>query len=525
MPEAGKVGMVGYVPTVLIRPSSETPNKKNKPGKVQKRVSGKTVAKILDISEEQQKYLKVWNVPAYRVVSPGEECVDAFLEAVPDLMDEPEDQKLTLIDFGCGTGRAAMKLYHAGFDVTAMDFALNCLDDNVLHHIETEAQLNTPEFRFVEHDITRKTALRANWGYCTDVMEHLPPESVDDALDTIFEACDNVFFQIATVEDHFGNHPDINDHLHLTVLSYQQWLQKFADHGVIVHRSMELKQHVIFMVSGYQGFAFDKMNMNTSEDIVFSQIRTNLGKGLQQLKPFECNPEQKVIVLGGSPSLNDYVDEIQEHKKNDAKIVTMNGSYAWAKEHDLWPVTQFMIDARSFNARFVDPVDEQNLYIIASQCHPDLLDKLPAQRTYLFQANCDPRSAAICNELVGAMYDMESGWFPVPGGSTVMLRALPALQMMGFRDVEIYGFDSCFMGDKEHHAYDQPENDVAEENTNRVGMISNNGKTFAVDGWMLCQANEFMVCRQRLIRELDIKVHGDGLIAYCLEAGFDIIEE
>jgi len=506
MPKTAKIGMVGHAPTVLIRPASETPINKNK--LLKKLISGSQVAKLLDISDECQKYLKVWNVPAYRVVSPGEDCVDTFLEAVKDIM--PDHKGQTLIDFGCGTGRAAMKLDET-FKVTPMDFAWNCLDENVKEHFGD---------RFVEHDITKKTPLRADWGYCTDVMEHLP--EADDALDVIFEACGNVFFQIATVEDHFGKHPDIQDHLHLTVWNYTKWLKKFAEHGVIVHRSVELKQHVIFLTSGYQGFAFDKLKMNTSEEIVFSQIRTNLEKGLKQLRPFEEQEDQKVVVLGGSPSLNDFVDEIKEHKKNGAKIVTMNGSYAWAKEHDLWPVTQFMIDARPFNARFVDPVDEQNIYIMASQIHPDLIDKLPPEKTYLFQANCDPKSTDICAELVGEMY---KDWFPVPGGSTVMLRCLPALQMMGFRSIDIYGFDSCFMGDREHHAYDQTENDITEKNIGRVGLITNNGRKFGVDGWMLCQAHEFMHIRQRLIRKLDIKVHGDGLIAHCIESGFDLMEE
>ncbi len=506
MLKTAKIGMVGHAPTVLIRPAETTKKKSKGNGQI----SGKQVAKLLDITDEQQKYLKVWNVPAYRVVSPGENCVDMFLEAVKDIMPDHKDQ--TLIDFGCGTGRAAMKLDKT-FKVTPMDFAWNCLDEDVKEHFGE---------RFVEHDITKKTPLRAVWGFTTDVMEHLPPGEVDDALDVIFECCENIFFQIATAEDHFGDHPDIKDHLHLTVWNYQKWLKKFAEYGVIVHRSVELKHHVIFFVSGYQGFAFDKMKMNTSEEIVFDQIRTNLEKGIQQLRPFEVQPDQKVIVLGGSPSLNDFVDEIKEHKKNGAKIITMNGSYAWAKEHDLWPVNQFMIDARDFNIRFIDPVDEQNTYFMASQIHPDLLDKLPPERTYLFQANCDPRSTEICAELVGEMY---KDWFPIPGGSTVMLRCLPALQMLGFRDVEIYGFDSCFMGDREHHAYDQPENDIAEANINRVGLITNDGKTFAVDGWMVCQCREYMEIRQRLIRKLDIKVHGDGLIAHCIKSGFDILEE
>lgn len=472
------------------------------------RVAGNEVAKILDISEEQQKYLKTWNVDDYRRVSPGEMNVPMFLKALEEIAPDHEGQ--TLIDFGCGTGRAA-KMLDESFDVTPMDFAINCLDKDVAEHFAD---------RFVEHDITQKTHLRADWGYCTDVMEHLPPEQIDDALAVMFEAADNLFFQIATIPDHFGQHPDIQEQLHLTVWDYDQWLEKFAEHGVIVHRSMDLPHHVIFLVSGYRGFAFDRMKMNTATDVVFDQIRSSLSRDLKQIAPADEQPDQKVIVLGSGPSLNDYVDEIKEHKANGAKIVTMNGTYAWAKEHDLWPVTQFMIDARPFNQRFVDPVDDQNLFVIASQCHPELFDKLPDDRTFVYQCNLDQGSVDICNEVLGTMYE---DWFPVPGGSTVMLRCLPALFMLGFRDVEVYGFDSCFM-DEEHHAFDQPENDVPQKHKDRVGFVTIEGKRFAVEPWMLCQANEFVNCKQLLLRDMDLKVHGSGLIAHCLDSGVHRVE-
>ena len=507
MPTPAKIGMVGHAPVVKVGPADP-----------KKKVTGNNVAKLLDISDEQQKYLKVWNVDAYRAVSPGEDCVDMFVDAVKELMPEYEGQ--TLIDFGCGTGRAALKL-DEHFDVTPMDFASNCMDKEVSEHFGD---------RFVEHDITKKTDARVDWGYCTDVMEHLPPEEIDDALDVILESCENVFFQIATIADHFGGHPDIQSQLHLTVWDYDKWLEKFCEKGIIVHRSMDLKNHVIFFVSGYRGFAFDRLKMNTDADVVFDQTRTNLGRGLKQLRPFEEQSEQKVVVLGGGPSLNNYIDEIKEHKKNGAKIVTMNGTYQWAKEHDLWPVTQFMIDARKFNERFVDPVDEQNLYVMASQIHPDLIDKLPPDRTYLMQCNLDEGSIQICNEMMGDMYD---DWFPIPGGSTVMLRCLPALMMIGYRDIEVYGFDSCFMGHaledeadpKQHHAFDQPENDVPDKHKDRMAYVTLEGKRFAVEPWMLCQANEYIHCRRLLMRGLDIKIHGDGLIAHCIETGVDKVED
>jgi SAM-dependent methyltransferase len=514
MPGAAKGAMFGHAPKVLIQ---ENPKKSNVTN-----IAGPDVQKMLGISDEQLKYQKVWGLDDYRKVSPGENAVDLFLTALKQ--SDTDYKGKTLIDFGCGTGRAGYRLWQEGMKVTLMDFASNCLDDNIQARIDTNAK----DISFVEHDITKKTSLRAEWGYCCDMMEHLPPEEIDDALSTIFEASDNVFFQIATIKDHFGSHPDINEPLHLSVHDYDWWLKKFNEHGCVVHRSIESPHHVIFLVSGYGGFAYDKLKMNTGEDIVWQQMRENLSKGLKQLRPFEEQSEQKVVVLGGGPSLNNYVEEIKQLKADGAKIVTMNGTYAWAKEHGLWPVTQFMLDAREFNTRFVDPVDEGNTYILASQIHPSIVDKLPPERVWLMQCNLDPSSIEVMEEH-GKMY---VDWFPVCGGSTIMLRTLPALFMLGFRDIEVFGFDSCLMGraiegddivTHEHHAYEQKENDITD--VMQVGVVGVAGKQFAVMGWQLCQAKEFIDFRQRLLGGMNIKVHGDGIIAHCLEHNLHHIDD
>ena len=172
--KTAEIGMAGHAPKVTVGP--------------QKKIKGSSVAKLMGISEEQQKYMKVWGVDDYRKCSPGERNVEMFLDALKDI--DPDLKGKTLIDFGCGSGRAAMKL-DEHFDVTPMDFATNCLDKEVAEHFGD---------RFVEHDLTKKSALRVDWGFCTDVMEHLPEDSIDDALSTILESADNIFFQIATID-------------------------------------------------------------------------------------------------------------------------------------------------------------------------------------------------------------------------------------------------------------------------------------------------------------------------------------
>ena len=111
-------------------------------------------------------------------------------------------------------------------NATLVDFAINCLDPDVKDLIDSGLD---DWISFVEHDLTQPIDLRSDYGFCCDVMEHIPEEDVDAVLTNILQNSLHVFFQISTVEDHFGHAIDeIGDHLHLTVKPYTWWLKKFA---------------------------------------------------------------------------------------------------------------------------------------------------------------------------------------------------------------------------------------------------------------------------------------------------------
>lgn len=349
---------------------------------------------------------------------------------------------------------------------------------------------------------------------CTDVMEHIPPEDVETVLRNIVTSCRHCFFQISCVPDHMGEL--IGEQLHLTVQPYAWWLEQFQKIGCLVHWSQDFGEACAFYVTAWVTgqVAKDRCSVNTEDKVLIEQIKQNLTLGLAEIVP---QPEQpgELIILAGGPSLNDFEAEIRLNKRLGVPIVTVNGAYNWALERGINPDAQIVLDAREFNKRFVAPVIPTCKYLIASQCHPELVKALPKGQTFLWHSGQDNVQEAM--KEVHA--EEEHIWYPVFGGMTVMLRALPLLIMMGYKKFVIYGFDSCIMHDS-HHGYAQPENDYAE-----TVEVTCGGRVFKCHGWHLTQAQEWVEIQAMIGDLCEVEVKGDGLISHIVRTGYEIAKQ
>lgn len=160
---------------------------------------------------EREKYQLMWNIPSYRNVAPGEYVVDTFLDIVNPVG--------LVIDFGCGTGRAGLKISETN-NVILMDFTDNCRDQEALR------------LPFIQQDLTEPFNIKADYGFCTDVMEHIPTDDVEKVIKNIMSSVKHAFFQISTVDDSFGKL--IGEALHLTVKPHQWWKDLFKSLGYTV---------------------------------------------------------------------------------------------------------------------------------------------------------------------------------------------------------------------------------------------------------------------------------------------------
>lgn len=153
---------------------------------------------------EREKYLAIWQRPEYRKVSPGMlECERAF--AVCEMK-----AARSLIDFGSGPCRATKWFQDKGLDALAIDFAPNARETDV------------PFVEACLWDLPTDLP-KADYAFCTDVMEHIPAAKVGDVLGNISGLTRrSAYFRIATRPDRMGPR-FLKQPLHMTVKNAEWW--------------------------------------------------------------------------------------------------------------------------------------------------------------------------------------------------------------------------------------------------------------------------------------------------------------
>ncbi len=194
-------------------------------------------AKLVDAVElrEIAKYNAIWATEDYGRVSPGERMATRFKrlsKARPGAY---------IIDLGAGAGEGAKRLQEMGYRVAALDFV--------------EAQFRfRGEIPFFCQSLwkeipwtTDKRMIRRRWtyGYCCDVMEHIPPDRVRDVLHCIRASCIRVFFSISHEPDHWGRL--VAQPLHLTVKPFEWWINELREVFDVVEDGRDIIRQGLYL--------------------------------------------------------------------------------------------------------------------------------------------------------------------------------------------------------------------------------------------------------------------------------------
>lgn len=183
--------------------------------------------------QERKKYRMIWDYPEYRVNSPA-------VIALPSVWHFYERHKNgTFVDFGCGTGRALKFVVNTNrFRCLGVDTATNCLDPDVVGRVpllvSDLALIPWAGFGPITSALPKSDFINA--GMCVDVLEHLAPAVLDDALTAIANwAGDLCYFRIANFEETHGPAAG-GAQLHQIFQDADWWSEKLEAHFNCVRR-------------------------------------------------------------------------------------------------------------------------------------------------------------------------------------------------------------------------------------------------------------------------------------------------
>jgi len=258
--------------------------------------------------------------------------------------------------------------------------------------------------------------------------------------------------------------------------------------------------------------------VNTTDEILMANVRAAIRLPYPQVRPQGVNMD-RVVIVGGGPSLFDTEDELVDLVRSGAKLVTLNGAYQWCLERNLFPKTQIVMDARPGNARFLEPAIPGCRYVLASQCAPELWKAVEGRpEVWMFHA-----AAGADGDLKDLLDKHYLGqWFGVGGGTTVATRAISLLRTLGYLRFDLFGIDSCFMHG-EHHAYNQVENESDKPFNFSVFPSGHpeQSREFVCAPWHVKQFEDFLQMIRVNGSHFLLNVHGDGLLAHALKTCAD----
>lgn len=268
----------------------------------------------------------------------------------------------------------------------------------------------------------------------------------------------------------------------------------------------------------------------------------------------------KLIIVGSAPSVVDYIDNIREFKadKNN-KVFCVNNAHALIQEHGIAPDGGliFEIEKRAYDC--LGNPHPDCTYYVTSFCDPYAFDSLAKHNAKVLVWHCASFMWCHVKALMEGFGKKdakgESVWYSlkllhdtfkgntdqvelapiieglkkvlgdfqlempliVGGGFTTFLRTLNLGYVLGWRDYELFGFDSSFHEDEKTHFFGTPDygGPIAECYAKTLQPTTDNPqglKKYRSMAYLIRQADEFRNYCALYHDRFKMRVWGEGLL-------------
>lgn len=215
-------------------------------------------------------------------------------------------------------------------------------------------------------------------------------------------------------------------------------------------------------------------------------VAATLSRQLPELQPLPARGGVIHLYANGPSALDAPIN---------SPSMALNGALgvfkARGQEPDFWAAC----DPQALVSGFVNDAPKSTRYMVASKCHADVFNALSDRNVSVWHMDDEGAKA------------LPTGKPLVPCAVSITLTALGLLYMLGWRHVEVYGWDGCYIDGKDHAiSQGHQASDIA---------VTVGGKRYKSTRSWACEANDAVVYLQ-WFPDLTVNVHGPGMIGAIL---------
>jgi hypothetical protein len=229
-------------------------------------------------------------------------------------------------------------------------------------------------------------------------------------------------------------------------------------------------------------------------ETIRAHVVSALARGLDEVAVAPVCDERLTIVANGPSALAAPLTGTTP----GAPTLAINNSLRLFLERGLAPDYWMASDPQACVADYLRGAPRETVYLVASKCHPDVFETLRDRRVVLWH----------CAE--PSTLDLLVGRLIIQSSLTVTLCALNLVPVLGFRHLDFWGWDACYLDGRSHAVQQRYRRDDI-----TIELGSEPGQRFASTTSWAAEAQEAVRLFQTTPRQA--KVHGDGLIAALLQ--------
>lgn len=221
-------------------------------------------------------------------------------------------------------------------------------------------------------------------------------------------------------------------------------------------------------------------------------LQAHIDHALSLSLPEADHHDQRLTLIANGPSARHW------RSKNFAQTMAINGALSLFTESGAWPTYWIACDPQEHVIDFLKEAPIDTTYLVASKCHPSVFKRLKGYDVRLWHVNDIP----IPNHR------------QIPCAVSVTICALLLAGRLGYRTIDVWGWDCCFDGEAHHGGQSLLS---ATSQRIEIEVMSDPPQVFTSNPTWACEVNDAKgVLPVLRWCGVDVRVHGRSMLSAIL---------